>query len=72
MNTSELKPCPFCGSTDIRGLLTFSYIEIMCGSCQASITRGLVCGKYETLGEARDDFVIQTIEAWNRRVDNDR
>lgn len=56
MNNTELKPCPFCGSTAIRrwGEQDNIIPWIQCENCMVST------GTYETKEEA--------IEAWNRRV----
>lgn len=70
--TDKIKPCPFCGNTDIRRVLTHSYCRISCNKCNAFISSGLFCGKYDTLREAEDDFGRDANNKWNRRADNDR
>ena len=67
---NELKPCPFCGSKDIRKVVTLKYAEIYCARCQVSITRGLICGKCDDLGEAIESFGVDVSEAWNRRAED--
>ena len=37
----ELKPCPFCGATDISKVTTLRHTEIVCRKCQATMMRGL-------------------------------
>lgn len=64
---AELKPCPFCGSKDIRRVLTLKHSEIYCASCQAFVSRGLMLGKCDSLDEAEECFGVDAIEAWNRR-----
>ncbi len=61
----KLKPCPFCGSTDI---LDFNNAEMAIGP--NSINYGLICiecdartGWYYTVDEA--------VKAWNRRADDE-
>lgn len=68
MKEVELKPCPFCGGRelllrDVRGMFgrsayarTYRYIQ--CRSCFSQT------GYYGTKPK--------TVEAWNRRVDNER
>ena len=65
---AELKPCPFCGSTDIRRSITTSYCEIECHYCKATIGRGLFCGKYDCLEDAENDFGKEANKAWNTRT----
>lgn len=65
---AELKPCPFCGGTEIviqsisgifpRSSYQRTYKYIQCRSCFA------MTADYATKPKA--------IEAWNRRVDNGR
>ena len=61
---TELKPCPFCGShdlrEDIRRLDFANDIFIECRSCGAKIQ---MCEEY-----GHDKLV----EAWNRRVTDER
>ena len=67
----KLKPCPFCGSTDIRRTTTTSDCEIVCTHCRATIYRALFCGKYDCLEDAENDFGKEAIDAWNTRTQND-
>lgn len=67
---NELKPCPFCGSDKILRVLTHAECVISCNECKAQISRGLICGKCDTLDEAEEMFGKETNEAWNRRADN--
>lgn len=57
--SEELKPCPFCGSTDVhiheKETKTFSYI--CCYECLASFWQQEACD------------VEDNIEAWNRRAE---
>lgn len=57
MNRSNLKPCPFCGSTDICGYLqTEEFVfYVMCEKCES------MTGVYKTEDEAW--------MAWNRRAE---
>ena len=60
----KLKPCPFCGSTEIdfgigTGTLRgFGYVQ--CENCGAEIREVTKCKNADT-----------AIEAWNRRADDD-
>ena len=65
---NELKPCPFCGCTDIRKITTLTHTQIYCSDCMCGVTRGLLLGKCDTLKEAEEYFGVEAIETWNRRV----
>jgi hypothetical protein len=65
----NLRKCPFCGSNDIRKVVTLKYAEICCASCHACITRGLICGKAACLADAEESFGEDVTEAWNRRAE---
>lgn len=67
---NELKPCPFCGSDKILRVLTHTDCVISCYECNAQISRGLFCGKSETLNEADETFGKETNDTWTRRADN--
>ena len=51
----KLKPCPFCGGTDVHVIdkTTFSFIE--CNDCLASFHQIEACS------------VDDNVEAWNKR-----
>lgn len=53
----KLKPCPFCGGSDLR-IIEAHWIKsaVICKQC------GSASGCYDTEQQA--------IEAWNRRVEN--
>lgn len=53
---TELKPCPFCGGTNIAVAKEDEW-EVMCMDCFANVG---ACCSYYTEAEA--------IEAWNKRV----
>jgi len=63
-----LKPCPFCGSKDVRKLTDTSHTKIWCEDCKATLTRRLIMGKHASLRSAEADFGIEAINAWNRRA----
>lgn len=63
----ELKPCPFCGSSDIRVVVTVTGTQIYCHNCLASILRGPFAAS-ESLAEAEEKSKPKAIEAWERRV----
>jgi len=59
---TEWKPCPFCGSTDIKVTSEGSQFEgfwsvAKCVKCGASVS-------------GKDSSEKAAIEAWNRRVNN--
>ena len=65
---TELKPCPFCGGTDIRKLVTVFDCNIWCADCRAGMHRDNYMKRdsiRETLFEAEEEV----IEAWNRRTE---
>lgn len=59
----ELKPCPFCGSK--ARLFVNGGVRVVCTRCYVS-TRVL---KDEL--ESASSAVELSVEAWNRRADND-
>ena len=69
--SDQLKPCPFCGSTDIRISVTRRYVSIWCGVCGCQITRGVLGRPCNSLAEAEQFYSAEAQEAWNRRTDND-
>ena len=63
MNKTELKPCPFCGGTDIESYQvkpswTNPYWRIGCPNC----------GRYFVAADCTEE---EAIKAWNRRKNND-
>lgn len=80
MITENLKPCPFCGSSDISSMedssivaLGREYGRVMCTNCEATITCLDEDEKYVPIEEylykkipARKGIEI-AIERWNRR-----
>lgn len=61
---TELKPCPFCGSTNLR--VAQNYLErysILCLDCTM-----IVFGRDDTDRGKKDELV----EAWNRRAESER
>lgn len=66
MNKSELKPCPFCGSTDVK--LVGSHTNDDCYSSYYSYR--VFCRNCGARGaEKRDEEKPLAIRAWNRRVE---
>ena len=64
---NKLKPCPFCGSDDIRRIITISYCEIVCNYCHAMIIRSCNYGQSKCISEAEADFGTKANNAWNAR-----
>ncbi|MBR4211456.1 MAG: Lar family restriction alleviation protein [Oscillibacter sp.] len=58
----ELKPCPFCGGTDLKIHTAFGVQgNFICASCQAEGPLAVV--------ESADDVLFDlAVEAWNRRT----
>ena len=52
----ELKPCPFCGSTNIKVTMDGCIYQVMCDDCMVE-------------SPARDESKGNAIAAWNRRDD---
>jgi hypothetical protein len=76
----ELKPCPYCGGSDIRYSIkttTISFerayhLTMYCWNCNCYGPRTLYkCGKQSENRvklEMNTDFYTQAAEAWNRRA----
>jgi ribosomal protein L37AE/L43A len=65
---AELKPCPLCGSDDIRKITTVSHSKIWCSKCGVGLSRSCF-GVYGSLAEAEKDVGKSVTNAWNRRFD---
>ena len=65
---SKLKPCPFCGSTDIK----FDPDEICCPIQYSVQGQCNDCGAQEPSGsgvyDSKKDAINDAIEAWNTRA----
>lgn len=81
----ELKPCPFCGSTDIRYSLKVTghfdvryHASMYCNKCHCygarTVTEQVSDNDYKGRSSIERDETIKqkAIEAWNRRADNER
>ena len=66
---AELKPCPFCGGTDIRMITSVFDTDIFCAECHGSMTRASFFYK-SCLAEAKESHEKEAIEAWNRRAED--
>lgn len=71
MMTDKLKPCPFCGCTDIRLAVFIDSVQIWCSKCKATLVRSSH-KRYESLAETKEHIKPRTVMAWNRRVEDDR
>lgn len=80
----ELKPCPFCGSTDIRYSLKITgcfavryHASMYCNKCHCYGARTLTenVSQYDYKGRTnieQDETIKQkAIEKWNTRIQND-
>jgi Lar family restriction alleviation protein len=70
--TDKLKPCPFCGGDAVLYNQSSKYTDrnsylVNCSNCSC---RTREFAYYEI--KARRETEQKAIEAWNRRVDNDR
>lgn len=72
---NELKPCPFCGSADVRiatgANLSWVAVKyrgnirvVCCAEC------GVNGGVFNTLSITEEKAEKAAIESWNRRADN--
>lgn len=79
MQEIELKPCPFCGSTDIRysiktamhrGNKQIHRVAMFCWDCNCYGARTLIdtSGRNRYHVEKDTRFEKIAIESWNRRV----
>lgn len=79
MKENELKPCPFCGSEDIRYSIKIAMnrgnkqrhrVAMFCWNCNCYGARTLIdtsgINRYAVEGDKRFEDVA--IKAWNRRV----
>ena len=67
---AELKPCPFCGSDDIRSSYSVNTARIWCNRCGASIVR-MGDKPYDSIAEARYEIGAKVFDAWNSRYDSE-
>ncbi len=56
MTETKLKPCPFCGSSDVKRSKFFEYWRVVCVNCETK------SGLYNTY--------LSAMLAWNRRANN--
>lgn len=86
MKEAELKPCPFCGGSDLElkdyteNIYGFGDYKIRCKICRAymespstaKITRYDDCFRQERNDETKAKAKRELILAWNRRADNEK
>ena len=61
-----LKPCPFCGSKDVK---IYSYSDGgICVKCLDCYCQTHVCSDYNIVGAKKQSAYETVVEAWNRRV----
>lgn len=67
---AEIKPCPFCGSKNIRiNAYGFGYYAIECLDCLVETARYKSVSKYLEGKFPIEKRAENAIEAWNRRVE---
>ena len=66
---AELKPCPFCGGSNLRIVGGDSITIIHCRNCKAEMRRMASDGD-EFFSEETDTTKKAAIEAWNRRAED--
>lgn len=64
----ELKPCPFCGGEAC--LYVSDGIRVICKDCEASSV--ILCDAFDMAGKPYGKSTERVIEAWNRRVTDDK
>lgn len=67
----KLKPCPFCGRSDIRVITTLSQVQVICNNCGANIVRK-ANGSHTSLFEANRHTKPRAVKAWNERKEPKR
>lgn len=65
----ELKPCPYCGSDNIKKDITVNHGKIRCGKCGVSFSRCFY-GMYGSLAEAKVEIDRVLTKVWNRRAED--
>lgn len=76
---NELKPCPFCGSTDVAVEHDEEYWTVVFGTCLTCDAQGPTVGFEQTTApgkQATDDKIranarvakVRAAELWNRRT----
>jgi Lar family restriction alleviation protein len=73
--TTRLKPCPFCGSTDVKAGNTHTpYYQVECGLCEAhgplgqpDIYNGRPIKGRETAERVHHEAFSNAVNLWNER-----
>jgi Lar family restriction alleviation protein len=60
----DVKPCPYCGSTDIMWYLEDGYFTLECYNCDCRATGPQLRVK----GRTEETAVRAAIETWNKRA----
>lgn len=64
---SDLKPCPFCRSEDVRKKNNLYCSTVWCHDCGANIFRE-TSKTWKCLADVERDSGVKVVEAWNRRA----
>ena len=67
----KLKPCPFCGGTDITVCGGINIGIVRCRSCDVSICR-MIDEDTDFWSHPEIDYREEVIEAWNRRAEHEK
>jgi len=70
---SELKPCPFCGNTDVKNVAFMPprrfYFAVFCEKCQVQGQAFYTCkGRSKHKAYDFDEAKQLAMDAWNKRV----
>ena len=63
----KLRECPFCGGEVELDFVGEEFYMVRCDKCASA----MACAKELEGGAAEDSTKAETVEAWNRRVDNE-
>ena len=63
--SKKLKPCPFCGSKDVK---IYSYSDGgICVKCLDCYCQTQACNDFNIAGAKKQSAYETVVEAWNRR-----
>lgn len=70
MTESEIKPCPFCGKTDVTYVEgeTFRWMAVQCNYCGAQAGEVRVTTRNTTVEKADKSAKSRALIEWNTRA----